>query len=176
MELHAKLKTDYRITKREKKQIGNAYINFIGLKSKSIMFSIQVIGFDLFLRPLNKLPEIVLIDCRRPPILKTQCPCQTGPRSPEHVLQFCPLFREDRQDHSPQSMFYSSAPSSEKTDRTTVNRARSTVLPPLQRSKNTAVAPWSNAARTAVGQNVGLFEHINLHPNHFLKQNHARTQ
>ena len=95
---------------------------------------------------------------------------QTGPQSPEHVLQSCLLFREDRQDHSPQSMFYSSAPSSEKTDRTTVNRARSTVLPPLQRSKNTAVAPWSNAARTAVGQNVGLFEHINLHPNHFLKE------
>ena len=53
---------------------------------------------------------------------------QTGPQSPEHVLQFCPFFKEPRQDHSP--MFYSSAPSSEKQDRTTVPRARFIVLPP----------------------------------------------
>ena len=44
-----------------------------------------------------------------PPLQRSQ----TGPQSPEHVLQFCPFFREARQDHSPQSMYYSSAPSSE---------------------------------------------------------------
>ena len=100
----------------------------------------------------------------------------TVPRACSTVL---PVFREDRQDHSPQSTFYSSAPSSETTDMTTVPRARSTVLPPLQRSYNTAVAPWSNAARTAVGQHGGSFEDINLHPNHrtdYLRQSCARTQ
>ena len=56
---------------------------------------------------------------------------QTGPQSPEHILQFCPLFRETRQDHSPQSTFYSSVPSAEKPDRTTVPRAHSTVLSPV---------------------------------------------
>ena len=85
----------------------------------------------------------------------------TGPHSPGHVLQFCPLFREARQDHSPQGMFYSlsplqrsqtgpqfpghvlqSSPSSEKPDWTTVPRACSTALPPLQRSQKAAVAPW----------------------------------
>ena len=44
-------------------------------------------------------------------------------------------FREARQDHSPQSMYYSSASSSEKPDRTTVPRACSTILSLLQRSK-----------------------------------------
>ena len=66
------------------------------------------------------------------------CPCQTGPQSPEHVLQLCLLFREAGQDYRPQShvlqlcllfgetrqyhspMFYSSTLSSEKPDRTTV--------------------------------------------------------
>ena len=52
-------------------------------------------------------------------------------RPQSHVLQFCPLFREARQDHS--LMFYMSAPSSAKQDRTTV--PRSTVLTPLQRSQ-----------------------------------------
>ena len=85
----------------------------------------------------------------------------TRPQCPEHGLQFCPLFREARQDHSPQSMVYSSAPSSEKQDRTTVPRAWSTVLPP-QRSQTAAVVPWGNAARTAVGQHGGLSE--DLHP------------
>ena len=61
---------------------------------------------------------MVLIDCRRLPILKTA---------------------HDRRDHNPQNMFCSSAPSSENQDRTTVPRACSTVLPPLQRSYNTAV-------------------------------------
>ena len=79
------------------------------------------------------------------------CPCQTGPQSPEHVLQLCPLFREAGQDYRPQShvlqlcllfgetrqyhspMFYSSTVSSEKPDRTTV--PCSTVLPSLQRSQ-----------------------------------------
>ena len=60
---------------------------------------------------------------------------KTGPQSPEHVLQFCPLFREARQYYNPQSMYYSSAPFSEKPDRTTVTRACPTVLPPLQRSQ-----------------------------------------
>ena len=69
------------------------------------------------------------------------CLCQAEPQSPGHVLQFCPLFREARQDQSPQGTFYSSAPSSEKQDRTTVPRARSTVLPPLQRSKTGPQAP-----------------------------------
>ena len=68
-------------------------------------------------------------------------PCQTGPQFPEHVLHFCPLFREVRQHHSPQSKFYSSAPSSEKSDSTTVPRARSTVLLPLQRIKTGPQSP-----------------------------------
>ena len=68
-------------------------------------------------------------------------PCQTGPQFPEHVLHFCPLFREVRQHHSPQSTFYSSAPSSENQDRTTVPRARSTVLLPLQRIKTGPQSP-----------------------------------
>ena len=64
-------------------------------------------------------------------------------------LQFCPLFREAKHDRGSRSTFYSSAPSSEKQDRTAVPGARSTVLHSLQRSKQT-VAPSSNAARTAV--------------------------
>ena len=48
------------------------------------------------------------------------CPCQTGPQSLGHDLQLCSLFREARQKQSPQSMFYSSAPSSEKPDRNKV--------------------------------------------------------
>ena len=68
-------------------------------------------------------------------------PCQTGPQSPDHVLQFFRLFRETRQDHSPQSRFYSSSPSSEKSDRTTVPRAGSTVLPPLQRNQTEPQSP-----------------------------------
>ena len=48
--------------------------------------------------------------------------------------------------------------------RTTVPpRAGSTVLPPLQRSKKAAVALWSYAARTAVGQHRGPSEGHNLH-------------
>ena len=66
---------------------------------------------------------------------------KTGPQSPEHVLQFCPLFRESSQDHSPQSMFYSSAPFSENQDRTTVPRACPTVLPPLQRNQTGPQSP-----------------------------------
>ena len=93
-----------------------------------------------------------------PPLQRSK----TGPQSPQHVLQFCSLVREARQDHSPQSTFYSSAPSSEKQDRTTVPRACSTDMPPLQRSKTAAVAPWSNAARTAVGQQGGLSEDLHL--------------
>ena len=72
-----------------------------------------------------------------PPLQRSK----TGPQSPEHVLQFCPLCREARQDHSPQNTFYSSAPSSEKQDRTTVPRERSTVLPPLQRIKTGPQSP-----------------------------------
>ena len=104
---------------------------------------------------------------------------KTGPQSPEHVLQFCPLFKGARQDHSHQSTFYSSAPSSKEQDRTTVTRARSTVLPPLQRNKKAAVAPWNNATRTAVGQHGGPSEDLNLRPNHrtdHLRQDHARTK
>ena len=90
-----------------------------------------------------------------------------------------PFSRKTDRTTVPQSTFYSSAPFSETTDRTTVPRARSTVLPPLQRSYNTAVAPWSNAARTAVGQHGGSFEDTSLHPNHrtdYLRQSCARTQ
>ena len=65
---------------------------------------------------------------------------RTGPQSPEYVLQFCPLFRESEQDHSPQSTFYSSAPSSENQERAPVPRVRSTVPHPLQTSRNAAVA------------------------------------
>ena len=85
-----------------------------------------------------------------PPLQTTK----TGPQSPEHVLQFFPLFREARQDHSPQSMFYrvlsplqriktrpqfpehvlqSSVPSSENQNKTTVTRACSTEFCPLFR-------------------------------------------
>ena len=42
---------------------------------------------------------------------------------------------------SPQSMFYSSVPSAEKPDRTTVPRARSTVLFPLQRNQTGPQSP-----------------------------------
>ena len=85
--------------------------------------------------------------CRIGLVHTEDCPCahstvlsplqrnQTGPQSPEHILQFCPLFRETRQDHSPQSTFYSSVPSAEKPDRTTVPRAHSTVLFPHQKSE-----------------------------------------
>ena len=41
---------------------------------------------------------------------------KTGPQSPEYAIQLCPLFREPRQDHSHQSTFYSSAPSSQKQE------------------------------------------------------------
>ena len=104
---------------------------------------------------------------------------KTRPRSPEHILQFCPLFRESRHDHSPLSTFYSSSPSSENHDRTTVPRARSTVLPPLQRRQKAAMTPWSNAARTAVGQHGRPSEDHILQANHWtdhLMQSHARTQ
>ena len=66
---------------------------------------------------------------------------KTGPQSPGHVLQLCPLFRESRQDHSPQGMFYNYAPSSENQDRTTVPRACPTVMPPLQRIKTGPQSP-----------------------------------
>ena len=95
----------------------------------------------------------------------TDCPCQKGPQSPEYVLQLCPL--------------YSSAPSSEKQNRTSVLRVGPTVLSPLQRSTNTAVAPRNNTATTAVGQHGGPCEDHNLHPNHrtdHLRQKHARIQ
>ena len=63
----------------------------------------------------------------------TDCPCQEGPQSPEYVLKFCPVFREARQDHSPQSMFYSSAPSSEYVlQLCPVFRVCSAALPHLQ--------------------------------------------
>ena len=51
-----------------------------------------------------------------PPLQRSQ----TGPQYPEHVLQFCPLFREGGQDHRTQSKFYSSAPSSEKPEGSSV--------------------------------------------------------
>ena len=104
---------------------------------------------------------------------------QTGPQSRGRVLQLCPLFREARQDHSPQGVFYSSARSSEKPDRTTVPRARSTVLLPLQRSQKAAVAPWSNAARTAAGQHGAPCEDHSFPPNPLtdhLRQDYARKQ
>ena len=62
-------------------------------------------------------------------------------QSSEHILQFCPLFRKARQDHGPQSMYYSSAASSEKQDSTTILRTCSTVLPLLQRSKTGPQSP-----------------------------------
>jgi len=34
-------------------------------------------------------------------ILKNACPCQRGPQSPEHVLQFCLLYREARTEQWP---------------------------------------------------------------------------
>ena len=61
-----------------------------------------------------------------------------------------------------------------------VPTARSTVLPPPQRSKKAAVAPWSNAVRTAVEKtHGGPSEDHSLHPHHrtdHLRQDHARTQ
>ncbi|KAK7087964.1 hypothetical protein V1264_021950 [Littorina saxatilis] len=30
------------------------------------------------------------------------CPCETGPQTPEHILQTCPLHQEARTDHWPQ--------------------------------------------------------------------------
>ena len=72
----------------------------------------------------SEKPDRTTVPCSTvlPPLQRSQ----TGPQS--HVLQFCRLFREARQDHSP--MFYSSAASSEKPGRTTVPRARSTVMSP----------------------------------------------
>ena len=70
-----------------------------------------------------------------PPLQRSK----TGPRSPQHVLQFCLLFREARQDHSPHSMFYSSPSSSEKQDRTTVPTTCSTVLPSSKKQDRTTV-------------------------------------
>ena len=47
-----------------------------------------------------------------------------------------------------------------------VPRACSTVLPPLQTSKNVGVAPWSNTTRKAVGLYGGRSEGHSLHPDH----------
>ena len=66
---------------------------------------------------------------------------QTGPQSPGLVVQLYPLFREARQEHSPQGMLYSSAPSSEKPDRNTVPRACFTALLPLQRRQTGPQSP-----------------------------------
>ena len=66
---------------------------------------------------------------------------KTGPQSPGNVPRFCPLFRESRQDLSPQNTFFRCALSSENQDRTTVPRACSTVMPPLQRSKTGPQSP-----------------------------------
>ena len=104
---------------------------------------------------------------------------KTRSQSVKHIAQFCPFFREARQAHRPQSRLYTSAPSSENQDRTTVPKTRSTVLSPLQRNQKAAVAAWSNAARTAVVQHRGPSEDHNFHPNHRtdrFKQNFARTQ
>ena len=65
---------------------------------------------------------------------------QTGPQSPEHGLQFCPLFKNQDlttvlpplQKPRPD---YSSAPSSEKPEGTTVPRTCSTVLPLLREAR-----------------------------------------
>ena len=111
-----------------------------------------------------------------------------NPATDDCVFDRCHVFRLDtvacrlstpERTGSPQSMFYSSAPSSEKQDRTTVPRECSTVLPPLQRIKKAAVAPWNNATRTAVGQHGRPSEDLNLRPNHWtdhLRQDHARTK
>ena len=115
--------------------------------------------------PSSEKPDRTTVPTARSTVLSPLQRSKTGPQFPEHVLQFCPLFREARQDHSPQSTFYSSVPSSEKPDRTTVPRARSTVLSPLESSQKAAVAPWSNAARTAVGQHGGP-EDLSLSSNH----------
>ena len=65
------------------------------------------------------------------------------------------------------------------SDRPSVPRAHSTILPPLQKSKNAAVVPWSNAARTVVRQHGGTSEDHNFHPNHrtdHLSKDNAQTQ
>ena len=64
-------------------------------------------------------------------------------------------------------------------DRTTVPRARSAVLPPLQRSEKAAVATRSNAAKTAVGQYGGRSRDHKFHLDHrsgHLRQNYHWTQ
>ena len=70
-----------------------------------------------------------------PPLQRSK----TGPQSSQHVLQLSLLFREARQDHGPHSMFYSSASSSEKQDRTTVPTTCSTVLPSSKKQDRTTV-------------------------------------
>ena len=85
-------------------------------------------------------PEHVLQLC---PFLRE---IKTRPQSPGHVPQLCPLFREARQHHS--------------------RRVRSTVMSPLRRSQTTARAPWSIAARTAAGKQGGPSEDFSHHPNH----------
>ena len=91
--------------------------------------------------PSAEKPDRTTVPCTAvlPPLQRNQ------KRPQSHVQQFCPLCRETRQNHSPHSMFYSSAlrqdhspmfcssaPSAEKP-RTTV--PRSTVLPPLRRNQ-----------------------------------------
>ena len=65
------------------------------------------------------------------------------------------------QDHSSQSMSYSS------------------VLSSFREARTQQWPTWSNAKRTAVGQHRGFSEDHNLHPNHrtdHLNQNQARTR
>ena len=86
-------------------------------------------AYSTVLAPLQRNqtePQSHVLQFSRPPQRN-----QTGTQS--HVLRFCPFLIETRQDHSPMS--YSSVPSLEKPDRTTVPRARSAVLPPRQRSQ-----------------------------------------
>ena len=118
---------------------------------------------------------------------------QTGPQS--RVLQFCPICRETRQNHSP--MFYSSALSIEKPDRTTVPRACPTDLFPLQgnqtgpqfhvlqfcplcretrrqhwlRGATLQEQPWGNKEKFAKTTAAILTTGTDL-----LRQNHAPTQ
>ena len=70
------------------------------------------------------------------------CLCQ-GETSHAHVSNRTGTYRRLPMPGrtSPQSMFYSSVPSAEKPDRTTVPRARSTVLFPLQRNQTGPQSP-----------------------------------
>ena len=112
---------------------------------------------------------------------------QTGPQS--HVLQVCPCFRESRQDHSPQGMFYRSDPFRESRQDHSPMSYRSAPLQRIQTGPQSPehvlqVCPCFREAKTQqwsleatrqeqLRQHEDPPEDQNLHPNHHT--DHLRT-